>query len=63
MPCVVGEGGVQEGVDDHQSQALAHDPRPHYHDDPERIYGIAFAGMNVKFKVAGKVLTVTGIDK
>lgn len=44
-------------------QVLEQDPRPHYHDDPERIYGIAFAGMNVKFKVAGKVLTVTGIDK
>lgn len=44
-------------------QVLEQDPRPHYHNDPERIYGIAFAGMNVKFKVAGKVLTVTGIDK
>ena len=44
-------------------QVLEQDPRPHYHDDPERIYGIAFAGMNVKFKVAGKVLTVIEIDK
>ena len=40
---------------------LAQDPRPHYHDDPERIYGFGFGGMEVKFRVAGNVLTVTGI--
>ena len=43
-------------------QVLEQDPRPHYQNDPERIYGITFAGMNVKFKVAGDTLTVTGID-
>ena len=37
---------------------LAQDPRPHYHDDPERVYGFGFGGMEVKFTVAGKVLTV-----
>lgn len=37
---------------------LAHDPRPSYHDDPERIYGLSFAGFNIKFRVADKVLTV-----
>ena len=40
---------------------LAQDPRPHYHDDPERIYGFGFGGMEVKFRVAGNVLTVTDI--
>ena len=54
---------IPEDKRDALIQVLEQDPRPHYHDDPERIYGIAFAGMNVKFKVAGKVLTVTGIDK
>ena len=37
---------------------LAHDPRPQYQDDPERVYGMAFGGMEVKFKVDGIQLTV-----
>ncbi len=40
-------------------QILAADPRPPYHDDPEREYGLTFAGRNVKFRVSGTVLTVT----
>ena len=40
---------------------LAQDPRPHYHDDPERIYGFGFGGMEVKFSVEGRVLTVREI--
>lgn len=42
-------------------QVLAHDPRPSYQNDPERIYGFAFAGCNVRFSVAGTVLTVREI--
>lgn len=37
---------------------LAHDPRPQYQDDPERVYGMAYAGFEVRFKVDGKRLTV-----
>ena len=37
---------------------LACDPRPSYQDDPERVYGMAFGGLNVRFTVAGGVLTV-----
>ncbi len=40
---------------------LAQDPRPGYQHDPARIYGIEFAGFDVKFKVDGiflKVLTI-----
>lgn len=43
-------------------ETLRLDPRPSYHDDPERVYGLSFAGMNVKFKVDGAVLTVVGIS-
>ena len=32
-------------------QTLGLDPRPSYHDDPEREYGMTFSGFNVKFKV------------
>ena len=40
---------------------LAQDPRPHYHDDPERVYGFGFGGMEVKFSVEGTVLTVRDV--
>ena len=43
-------------------EILRQDPRPHYQDDPERIYGLAFAGMNIKFKVDGDILTVVSIE-
>ncbi len=37
---------------------LAQDPRPRYHDDPERVYGMPFLNLDVRFKVSGDVLTV-----
>ena len=40
---------------------LAQDPRPRYHDDPNRIYGMLFLNFNVRFKVAGDVVTVVDI--
>ena len=42
---------------------LQHDPRPQYQDDPERVYGMAFGGMEIKFKVDGMKLTVTAVSK
>ena len=40
---------------------LAHDPRPRYRDDPGRVYGFGFAGLEIKFRVAGGRLEVTDI--
>ena len=40
---------------------LAQDPRPQYQDDPERVYGMAFAGLEIKFQVAGDRLAVIEI--
>ena len=37
---------------------LAQDPRPSYQDDPDRVYGLTFAGLEVKFTVSDGVLTV-----
>ena len=42
---------------------LAHDPRPRYQDDPAREYGMDFAGFNLRFRVAGSVLTVTAVER
>lgn len=43
-------------------ETLRLDPRPSYHDDPERVYGLSFAGLNVKFRVNGSVLTVEDVQ-
>ena len=40
---------------------LANDPRPHYQNDPDRIYGLRFAGCNVRFSVNEKTLTVISV--
>ena len=40
---------------------LAQDPRPSYQDDPERVYGMEFAGLEIRFRVAGGRLTVCQI--
>ncbi len=40
---------------------LAQDPRPSYQDDPERIYGFPFAGLELRFRVEGNQLTVVDI--
>lgn len=42
---------------------LAQDPRPSYHNDPERLYGFYFAGYNIRFKVEDNLLSVHEITK
>jgi len=42
-------------------EALAEDPRPQYQDDPERVYGFAYAGRDVRFRVRDNILEVTEI--
>lgn len=39
-------------------EVLAEDPRPSYQNDKERIYGLTFAGFDIRFQVQGDVLTV-----
>ena len=42
-------------------ETLRLDPRPSYHNDPDRDYGMSFAGYNVRFRVSDDTLTVTDI--
>ena len=44
-------------------QILSQDPRPAYQKDPERVYGMEYAGMEIKFLVREQVLTVCEIKK
>ena len=44
-------------------EVLRQDPRPGYQNDPERRYGLEFAGFEIKFKVASGLLTVCSIER
>mgnify|MGYP002624718562 CR=1 FL=1 len=59
---VVFENSSEEDIPAGKREALkavlACDPRPRYQHDPERIYGMDFAGMNVHFRVKENRLTV-----
>lgn len=41
---------------------LSHDPRPSYQKDPSRIYGLQFAGFDIRFQVSGDLLTVIEVN-
>ena len=44
------------------SEILAEDPRPQYHDSPERVYGLPFDGYDIKFRVVNNSLIIIHID-
>lgn len=39
-------------------EVLAQDPRPHYQKNPDKIYGMPYEGLDIHFKVDGKMLGV-----
>lgn len=43
-------------------QSLAQDPRPAYQDQPERIYGMAMAGVEVKFRIHSQAVWVVSVQ-
>ena len=42
---------------------LSHDPRPSYQRKPDRVYGLSFAGFDIRFTVSEKTLTVCEVTK
>lgn len=44
-------------------QVLTLDPRPSYQEDEERVYGLEFAGFDVRFQVKGRVINVVEVVK
>ena len=42
---------------------LSHDPRPSYQRKPDRVYGLTFAGFDIRFKVTEDILTVEEVNK
>jgi len=43
-------------------QVLSHDPRPSYQRKPDRIYGLTFAGFDLRFQVREDILTVVEVN-
>lgn len=43
-------------------RVLTHDPRPSYQRKPNRVYGVAFAGFDIRFTVQDTLLTVTDVQ-
>lgn len=58
LKCVLTENEAEALI-----QVLENDPRPRYHNDPERIYGMEFGDFEVRFSVSENELTVTDIIK
>ena len=42
---------------------LSHDPRPSYQRKPDRVYGLTFAGYDIRFKVSEDILTVVEVNQ
>lgn len=53
---------VPEAQRDSLIAVLEHDPRPQYQDDPDRVYGMGFGDLEIKFKVQQTRLTVTEVQ-
>lgn len=64
---VVFDGETETIVPSEKREALKKvlmcDPRPRYHEDEQRIYGMAFAGMDIRFHVEGETLHVVEIQR
>lgn len=54
---------VPEDKRDALTGVLAQDPRPHYQSDPQRVYGMAFAGLEVRFRVADGAVYVVEVTE
>ena len=53
---------IAEGQREALRAVLASDPRPRYQDDPQRVYGMTFAGKNIKFRVEGAQVYVLEVE-
>ena len=42
---------------------LSHDPRPSYQRKPDRIYGVGFAGFDIRFTVKDNILSVLEVNE
>ena len=55
-------GGISDEMLADIRELLKQDPRPAYQRDPERIYGMKYAGAEIKFKGSEEKITVCDIS-
>ncbi len=53
---------LPEGKREAAVEVLSHDPRPSYQRKPDRIYGLTFAGFDIRFQVQEDLLTVVEVN-
>lgn len=44
-------------------QILSQDPRPGFHHDEKRVYGMKFSGYEIKFRVSGNILHIISVEE
>lgn len=58
-----GNTGDEEDIAAVVADIIAEDPRPAYQDDPERIYGMEYAGYEIKFTVHEKRAIIVKVER
>lgn len=53
---------LPEAKQDAAKAVLSHDPRPSYQRKPGRVYGLSFAGFDIRFTVEDTTLTVIAVE-
>lgn len=54
--------GFDSGKIEQLFKILEQDPRPGYHNEPDRVYSFEFAGLRIKFTVKDDILTVCDVQ-
>ena len=65
IPVAIPDELLEKVPADHRAalkKVLEQDPRPSYQNSEERVYGLSFAGMEIKFQVKDEVLHVVGVE-
>ena len=65
IPVEIPDELLEKVPTDHRAalkKVLEQDPRPSYQNSEERVYGLSFAGMEIKFQVKDEVLHVVGVE-
>lgn len=58
------DGPFPEGLDKEAlGEVLSQDPRPRYHSDARKVYGMCFEGFDVRFRVEDGIVLVVSIEK
>ena len=57
------QGILHKKIFDELEQVLSLDPRPAYQHDAERVYGMRFAMLNVRFTVGEQDVTIVAVEQ